>query len=582
MDLETQRYLNEQAEKAAVLWTAAYDPQVVRNFQEEPRTLRECIAANLTGENAVKPLIRYWDVVVSRGEVNEQACRFGNALLDAGMRKGQRMSIVMANRPEIVVSFTTCYKTGFVAAAYNQRCTRAEIAQSVSGVCSSTLVLEKATVAKVMPSIQAGELPSLKLVVVVDWDGESALYTPEERASFIHDGEDIEDCELTAPGMPRFVGWEGFLAAGSSDEPDVDVQLDDPAILLFTGGTTGVPKGCCQTQGRMARELRLMHHWCESALADDDPSFLVCMPMTHIMGISYGINWQLVNGGSVCLAEGSRPRQMIEAFKQFRPTVWAALPTLLHSMSLEPDLTETPYKDLDLVVFGGSFIAKETLDTMRKATNASFVESYGMSESFGFVTCNPVQSMGKVGSIGLPISDTDVLVVDAETGTRVCEPGERGEIIFRGPQTLREYWYNPAETEHAIRSGWVFSGDIGFADQDGFLYLVDRKKDTIVVSGFNVFPAEIDHMLMSHPAVIDACTVGVPDAHSGERPKSYVVLAADADVSPEELIAYCKEYLVAYKAPKYVEAIDAIPRTRNRKPDRNLLRERARQEFEKR
>ncbi len=548
MNANSNMKFNNAANEFERLWTDAYDRDVTRKFRQTHCTIKESML-DLLSKEGEKPLVKMGDVVVTRAEADAAACRLGNALLSEGVEKGSRISIIVPNRPEIVETFMACYKTGFVAAAFNQRSTGEEIVRTVASVESSVIVIENATLPKIAESLEAGELPSVSVVVVMDADN-----------------------ALTALGPVRVLSWEAIQATADASEPAVEITNRDNALLLFTGGTTGVPKGCVQTHGRMVLELQSMHHWCQSALRSPDPLFLVCMPMTHIMGINYGVNWQVINGGAVAIGDGHSPERIIDAFNRFKPTVWAALPTLLHSVSKTDDLATCSYKDLDLVIFGGSFIARELLERLATMTHASFVESYGMSESFGFVTCNPVRSGGKVGSIGLPISNTDVLIVDSDEGTRPLNPGERGEIIFRGPQIIHDYWNNPEETAHALRGGWLYSGDIGYMDEDGFFYVVDRKKDTIVVSGFNVFPKEIDELLMSHPNIVDACTIGVPDEHSGERPKSFIVVDQAFHATEEELIAFCKQHLVAYKAPRYFEVLSEIPKTKNRKPDREKLK----------
>ena len=550
MSVDSLAALDEAVRRFEPLWRTNYDPQVSRDFNPGPETIKQRILANLErlGE---EPLIYFRDLVVTRREADLHACAVANALIDLGIRKGERVSLIMANRPEIVYGFMACYKAGYVAAAYNQRCTSLEISSSVNTVGSSVVFIEGAHLEKIAVPVREGRCPTVRAIVVLD----------EYDASL----------DAGVPVLP----YEDFVAGASTAEPDVEVTPDDPAIVLFTGGTTGVSKGVCATQGKVTHELRIMHHWAAPALAaNPDPRVLICMPMTHIMGINYGVHWQLINGGSTVVAEGAHAEEIISSFIKYEPTMWAALPTLLHTASLDERLGQTPYKDLDLIIFGGSFIAMETMHRLTSQTRAKFAESYGMSESFGFVTANPVMSQGKLGSVGLPISTTDLLIVDLEEGVKPLEPGERGEIIFRGPQVATEYLNNPEETAKAIRGGWMYSGDIGYMDEDGFFYVVDRKKDMIEVSGFNVFPKEIDELLMTHPCIADACTIGVPNEHSCERPKSFVVLRPGCDLTEAEVIAFCKKSLVAYKAPKFVEFVDEIPKTRNRKQDRAILRKR--------
>lgn len=543
--------IDQAVQRYSAVWAKHYDAAVDRGYEAPVATIKQTMI-ELMARAAKDPFIYYGDQVILREEANEQANRLGNALLSLGFEKGERVSLVVSNRPEIIYGFMACYKTGLVAAAYNQRCTSYEICGSINTVSSSVVIIEQEHAHKVLGALEAGQCSSVRAVIVLDG---------------------LEDLPETVGNTPVY-RFEQLVCQACANEPAAEVLPTDNAILLFTGGTTGVSKGVCSTQGDMVREIKTMHHWAAPALTTPDPSVLICMPLTHIMGINYGVHWQIINGGSCIFSEGVHCDEIIDSFEKYHPSMWAALPTLLHCVSLDDRLATCPYKDLDFIIFGGSFISFETLSILRRSTKACFAESYGMSESFGFVSANPVLTGGKLGSIGLPISGVDMLIVDAQNGQIPCLPGERGEIIFRAKQIAKSYWNNPEETAKAIRGGWMYTGDIGYMDEDGFFYIVDRKKDMIVVSGFNVFPKDIDECLMAHPAVADACTIGVPDAHSGQRPKSFVVLKKGATATEEELRAYCKKRLVAYKAPKYVEFIGTIPTTRNRKQDRVLLRKR--------
>ena len=550
--LTTDFSLIEQAVKDhEPLWQKDYDPSVDRHFDPPASTIKQTML-DILERCPDDPFIYVEDDIITRKAADGQASRLGNALLSLGAKKGERVSLIVSNRPEIIYGFMACYKTGLVAAAYNQRCTSYEICGSIDTVGSSVVVIEQDQARKVIDALAKGGCASVRSVIVID--------KPTD--------------EIERAGSAKVYSFEALVSEADPKEPEAEVYPADNAILLFTGGTTGVSKGVCATHGRMVREIKTMHHWAAPALKTPDPSVLICMPLTHIMGINYGIHWQVINGGSCIFAKGVHCDEIIESFERYRPTMWATLPTLLHCVSLDERLGTCPYKDLEFVIFGGSFISYETLKTLSTNTNACFAESYGMSESFGFVSANPVLTGGKLGSIGIPISGIDMLIVDAQDGLKPCPPGERGEIVFRGEQIAKNYWNNPEETAKAIKGGWMYTGDIGYMDEDGYFYIVDRKKDMIVVSGFNVFPKDIDECLMRHPAIADACTIGVPDAHSGSRPKSFVVLRKGCFATEDDLRAWCKQRLVAYKAPRYIEFIDAIPTTKNRKQDRNLLRER--------
>ena len=555
--------LDEAVDRFAPLWEAAYDKGVSRRFTAPGKTIKECILRNLEGHES-DTFIRFGEESITRGRADELSCRLANALGDVGVVPGDCVSIIVSNRPEIVYSFTACYKAGFVAAAYNQRSTACEIYAAVQSAESTAVIIERDQLDKVLGFYLNGDFDTVRALVVVDGgEGYSAS---------------VDGATEEALAGRTIVSFEDLIARGSSDEPAYEVKPDDFAVQLFTGGTTGKSKGLRQTQGALAFEIQDMGAWTGSALHGRLADILVCMPMTHVMGINYGIHWQLINGGSVIITSRTKSDEIVADVDRYKPTVWATLPALLLAVSHEEGVADTAFRDLDLIIFGGSFMPKETLVSFKNVTQAPFVNSYGMSESFGFVSCNPVGSVrdegkvGKIASIGVPIAETDMLIVDLDDGTEPMDPGHCGEIVFRGPQCAKEYWKNPAETAHAIRNGWVYSGDIGYMDEDGYFFIVDRKKDMISVGGFNVFPSEIDNVLSTHPAVKEVCTIGVPDERSGERAKAFVSLKAGCESSEEELRAYCKHFLVAYKAPKYIEFIDEIPKTKAHKPNRAALK----------
>lgn len=557
--------MSNQLDKAALrfapLWERSYDPGVGRSFHTPERTVKECMARRLEGRRD-DAFIQYSDEAITRWQADKIACRLGNGLTGCGIMPQDCVSIIVSNRPEIVYAFMACYKAGFVAAAFNQRSTAYEIEANLASAASRALIIEREHLGKVLGAVRSGSLPALRLVVVID--GFESAY--------------VDDCLMAEGHVVQFVSFEQLVKTSSEEEPAYQVRPQDYAIQLFTGGTTGVSKGIRQTHEALVFEIQDMFHWAGGALKGADATVLVCMPMTHVMGINYGIHWQLINGGNVVITSRTQAHQIIEDMNRYRPNMWGALPALLYSLVHEQELEKTAFSQLDLVVFGGSFIPSDVVESLMAKTKAAIVNSYGMSESFGFVSCNPVGSVregskaDKAASIGLPISSTDMLIVDPATGLKALEPNNCGEIIFRGPQCARSYWNNPAETAIAIRDGWIYSGDIGYMDDDGYFYIVDRKKDMICVGGFNVFPSEVDNILASYPGVREACTIGVADERSGERAKSFVVMREGCSATEEELRAYCKRYLVAYKAPRYVEFLPEIPKTKAHKPDRAALR----------
>lgn len=535
---------DEKVQQAEQLWLEQYDYSVERTLPNPGLTLKDTIK-QLVAANPHQPHIIFHDRVLTYCESNALACKLANALLKLGCEKGDCISIILPNVPEIVISFMACYKTGMIAVGYNPRSTETEIRDNLSSHRAETVIVDQENAHKII-NLMHEQAISIKNIVVLG-DGEAE--TTEHVYNFYQ------------------------LVNGAEDsEPDVTVLPEDFAILLYTGGTTGISKGCCHTNYAMVGEQLAFYNWFAPALKNRETRNLMCAPMTHIIGINFGINWGLVNGGTVVIVDPPTTENIMEAINKYEPTMWATVPALMNGLLHHPDIKVSKISALEIVIYGGASTARETIVQFQKISSAKLIEGYGMSECVGIATMTPLGAEGKLGSIGIPISDTDVLIVDHVSGTRVLPRGEKGEIIIRGPRVIEQYWEYPEETAYAIRNGWLYSGDIGYMDDDGFLYLVDRKKDMIIVGGFNVFPREIDELLFTHPKIFEACTIGVPEPRLGEIPKSFVVLKQGETLTEEEIRAYCRKQLIAYKVPRLVEFIDSIPKTKVNKPNKGALK----------
>jgi len=245
---------------------------------------------------------------------------------------------------------------------------------------------------------------------------------------------------------------------------------------------------------------------------------------------------------------------------------------LIQGMNQHPGIKASKIKSMKGICCGSAPLPVEVMKKFVEISGAMITEGYGMSETSNIVTANPIKGLKKTGSIGIPWPDVDIKIVDVETGTQEMATGESGEILIKGPQVMKGYWNNPQETANVFRDGWLYSGDVGYMDEDGYIFIVDRKKDMLLCSGFNVFPREIDEVMYTNPKVLEACTIGVPDEKRGETVKVFVVLKPGESMTEEEVVDFCKQQLAPYKVPKIVEFIDSVPRTSIGKPDRKALR----------
>lgn len=528
------------------LWLKQYDEGVKRHLPESNLALKD-VLLQWVAVQPDKPHIIFKDRILSYKESNALACKLANALLRLGCKKGDSISVVLPDIPEIIISFMACYKTGMIAAAYNPRSTETEIQANVIDNGAETIIVIDAHADKVINILRKGKT-SVRNVIVVGYSKKDIkVNSVFDFCQLIDKEEDIE--------------------------PAIEVLPDDSQILLYTGGTTGISKGCCVTNRAIVRHNNAFINWYSPALCNADWRLLMCLPFSHALAINMGINWCLAAGGTVILVDPTSDA-IIEAMNKYESTIWVAVPALLNQIGYHPKVKQSKFWALKLVLVGSAPVAVDTFATFQKYTNAKVVEGYGMTEAICAVTFNPT-NRGKLGSVGVPFVDTDVLIVDDKDGKTVMPLNQKGEIIYRGPQRIKEYWDKPEETVNAIRNGWMYSGDIGYMDEDGYFYIVDRKKDMIIVGGFNVFPREIDELLFKHPKIYASCTVGAPEPRLGEVAMSFIVVKPGEKLTAEEVTTYCRTNLIAYKVPKFIEFVKEIPLTKANKPDKEALKKQA-------
>ena len=338
----------------------------------------------------------------------------------------------------------------------------------------------------------------------------------------------------------------------------------DPAILLFSGGTTGTPKAAIGTQHALFIAGTQIRTWFKNLLDDWDDIIMLNMPLFHAYGLVGVLATGLVGHNTFSLIPNPRDLDdLLATIQKVRPAFLPGVPTLYNALLNHPKVKsgQVDLTSLKLCISGASSLLAETKQRFEKITGGRIVEAYAMTESMLGATVSPVFGMYKPGSIGIPLPDVEIRITDVETGTGILGPGEVGEILLRAPQIMKGYWNNPEETANILRDGWLCTGDIGYVDEDGYAFIVDRKKDLIKPGGFQVWPREVEEVIAAHPAVLEVCVAGIPDAHYVEAVKAWVVLRPDQQVSGSELRAYCRKKLTGYKVPKFVEICESLPKS---------------------
>jgi long-chain acyl-CoA synthetase len=470
-----------------------------------------------------------------------------------------------------VIAYYGTLKAGAICVPTNPLYTERELSHQVKDSGSKVLVTLDLdmTLSKVKAVKSAVGLEKVVVGSVSDFlpFPKSALYPLVKRK------------DLTAiPAGGDYVRFARVISAKGGAPPDVQVAPDDTGVLMYTGGTTGVSKGAELTHRNLVANAVQTYCWATSGEMSDTPqeSAMTILPLFHSFSMTVNMNAGIMRGARLILFP-SRPKpdlsDFLEMIRDEQPNLMPGVPTLYTAMANNPEVAKYKVNSIRVCNSGAAPLPVEVLQKFEAITGAKIIEGYGLSETAPVATCNPLAGTRKVGSIGVPVPDTDIKLVDKDDGVTEVKRGEPGEILIRGPQVMRGYWNRPDETANSLRGGWLYTGDIATQDEDGYLFIVDRKKDMIITGGFNIFPREVEEILYEHPKVLEAAVIGVPDPRTGERLKAFVVLKPGEAASAEEIEAFCREKLTAYKVPKSIEFRTELPKNNVGKLLRRLLRE---------
>jgi long-chain acyl-CoA synthetase len=543
---------------------AHYDKGVPGSIDYEPVCLPEYLEKSGQKFPSRTALI-FEGFKLSYRQLNDMVNRFAACLAALGIQKGDRVAIVLPNVIPCVVSYYACLKIGAVTVMNNPVCSNAELEHQFNDAGARLLITIDLLVDRLTDLRPQTGIEHIIYTSLGD-------YLPFSKSIPFSLTAKYKGLKASVKASDNILHWKDLIAGHYPGPVDSKPGLDDIAMLQYTGGTTGISKGVILTHRNLSSQIQQINAWFPT-FAHKEEVILGGLPFFHSFGLTCAMNNAVFAGwGNVLIAKPS-PQNLLAAIRKYRPTFAPLVPTMYIGMLQHPNIQQTDLKCIKACFSGSAPLPVEVMKRFEAITGAAISEGFGLTESSPITHANPFQGKRKIGSVGLPFPDTDCRIVDLNNGRTEMAVGQTGELIIKGPQIMQGYWNNPEETAAALKDGWLYTGDIAKMDEDGYFYIVDRKKDMIISAGYNVYPREIDEVLYGHPNVQEACTIGLPHPTRGEQVKVFVVLRQAESTSKEDLINYCRERLADYKLPNQIELRAELPKSSVGKILRKTLRD---------
>ncbi|WP_243356308.1 fatty acid--CoA ligase family protein [Bacillus litorisediminis] len=507
--------------------------------------LRETAARTPT-----KPAYYFAGESKSYAELDGAVTKFASGLQKLGIDKGDHVGLLLGNSPYFIIGLYGALRAGATVVPLNPLYTPSELGYMLdNGDVKALIALDLAlpVLEKAHPSLP--KIESYILCKTPKQEGETSLR--------------IEELSI----RPKLQTFTNVLESGDLSFQPSDADEDDTAVILYTSGTTGKPKGAMLTHKNLFSNA---HDIGEYLKFNEEDRIITALPMFHVFCLTVALNAPLMKGATLLIVPRFSPKEIFDLGKTMNPTVFAGVPTMYNFLYQYPEGNPDDLKSLRLCVSGGASMPVALLKNFEKKFKVAVSEGYGLSEASPVTAFNPLDRPRKPGSIGTSIINVENKVVDPN-GEEV-PIGQVGELIVKGPNVMKGYYKMPEETEATIKEGWLYTGDLARMDEEGYFYIVDRKKDMIIVGGYNVYPREVEEVLYNHPDIVEAAVVGVPDSTHGEAVKSFVV-SNNPHLTADDVIEYCSLHLAKYKLPSYVEFLDELPKNATGKILRRSLKE---------
>ena len=539
-------------------WTQFYEEGVPKSITVPDWTLPDLLDAT-AAEFGDRPALTFYvdsKLPASRmtyRQLRDATLRFATALFQLGVRKGDRVAIMLPNCPQYPVVFFGLLRLGAIAVNTNPLYVAREMKEQFEDSGVETVILLNTFFPRLR---EIREQTRIRRVIVVDIA--ETLSFPFRQ--IVHFAQRKHGEHVAVHPQSDIFFLPRLLAKHPPTPPHVELSPGDVALFQYTGGTTGLPKAAMLSHANLVANTMQLSAWFVKAERGKEV-VMAAVPFFHVYGMTVCMIFGLYAGAEIVMVPRPRPIELLmHILQKCHATIFPGVPTLYTAINNHPDVKSYDLGSVRLCLSGAAPLPVEVAETFERLTGGRLVEGFGMTELSPVATANPLFGKRKVGSIGLPLPNTDAKILDLETGATLG-PGRDGELAIRGPQVMLGYWNRPEETARSIQDGWLRTGDIARVDEEGYISIVDRKKDMISASGLKVLPREVEEILFLHPKVQEAAVAGIPDTYRGETVKAYVVLKAGQTATPEEIIEFCRLHLAKFKVPTQVEFRKDLPKS---------------------
>ena len=501
-----------------------------------------------------RPALRFYGRQTTYRELLALVERFARGLIAQGLRPGDRVAVVLPNAPQMVIAYYGTLRAGGVVVPTNPLYTPREFSVQMADADPRFVIALDLVAPRLSDAARDRILVTTRI----------RDYLPPLLGF-------LQGLREKSPSLPKgALPFSGLLAAGRGAVLPGPVPADEVAVLQYTGGTTGVPKAAMLSHRNLVANAMQSEAWLPSYRPGEE-RVLAVLPFFHVFGMTVALNLGVRTGAEIDLVPRFNPVETAKEVRRFRPTLFPGAPAMYQAVVDSPEVERWNIRSIRYCISGSAPLPAELQERFERVTGGVLVEGYGLTEASPVTHCNPLFGERRPGSVGRPFPDTLQRILDPDDPSRELGPGEVGELAVKGPQVMLGYYNQPAETAQVLVDGWLRTGDLGMIDADGFYSIVDRKKDLIIVSGFNVYPREVEEILLRHPGVREAVVVGMADERRGQKVRAVIVPREQARPSAEELMAYCRERLAGYKVPREFEFRDELPRTAIGKVLRRVL-----------